>query len=136
MVIQNQALRGQVFLKYLWQHDAYKTSGGVSPTLANDIRAIALKREDIESSKALTNKDVFNWINGSVIPKWVKISSFELCLRHGWQPVDHLDVLTVLRLDIDLYRERSLSDLVEIYSVSYKITFPKPLLEKIFRNGK
>lgn len=133
MVIPNQALKGQVFLKFLWQHDLYKTDGGVSPILSKDIKNIALTHEWINVEKNVTNKDVFNWINGSVIPKWVRLSAFEIAVRLHWQPVDLIDVLSVLKLQSE-HKTTSINDVVEFYTSVHHLNFPKPILLKIVKD--
>lgn len=131
MVIEPRTIKGQVFIKFLWHHERYRTKGGVSPALAVDFKNKALQTGDIAESKVVTNKDLFNWINGSVIPKWAKLAAFELALENQWQPVDIIDVMTVLALDKDTFESTPLFELADLYRKKYKINFPMPVLTKI-----
>ncbi|CAM2943615.1 hypothetical protein VIOR103205_09030 [Vibrio ordalii] len=132
MKIKKQYLKGQVFLKYLWQHSFYKRGEtGVSPVLAKDIKAIALSQQWIEPTKNLDNAAVFHWITDSVIPKWVRLSSFCLAVRHGWQPVDYVDVMSVLYLNTETLSKNGIEKTLDMYRQSYGLAFPQAVVKRI-----
>lgn len=130
----SQSVKGQVFLKYLWQHDFYKTEGGVSPVLARDIKAIALEHNSIAENKVINNQTVFNWINGSVIPRWAKLAAFQLALRLEWRPVDMVDCLSVLMIETNRLEPSTVFTLAQEYEQRFSIHFPKPILNKIVKD--
>lgn len=124
--------KGQVFFKFLWQSEAYKTGeNGVSPTLANDVKAIAVQHDWIEHDQKVTNAKVFRWITGSVIPRWARLSGFILAVRHGWNPVDYEDVMSVICLEPNDIAAHGARTILERYHLSHGLTFPKPVVQKV-----
>lgn len=124
--------KGQVFFKYLWQHSHYRARGnGVSPNLAKDIKTLALTQNWINDSLVLDNAKVFNWINGSVIPKWARWSGFILAVKYGWKPVDVEDVMSVVCLDPRRLEQQSVTDILDTFHHQNGLTFPKPIVERV-----
>lgn len=124
MEILSQAVKGQVFIKFLWQHKDYQNGGGgVSPRLISDLSRYA-ERENITTSK------LFLWINhNSVIPRWARLASFRLALEKGWQPIDLLDVLSVIYVDPELIERKGKTATVNEYKRLYGVKFPAPLIK-------
>lgn len=135
MNIKKQYFKGQVFLKYLWQHSAYKRGDtGVSPVLSKDIKDIAVSKGFIEPNKKVDNSMVFHWIADSVIPKWVRLSAFELAIRHAWQPVDFVDVMSIIYLNTDKPTKQMAIEMLTQYKEKYALTYPNPVIKKVLDN--
>jgi hypothetical protein len=131
MLLNPKLYRGQALLKFLWQHSLYQTKNGVSPVLASDLLAIAINSGLVSDTKTLNTATIFNWINGSVIPKWARLSAFTLAMRHGWKPVDKIDVLSVLFLDTKRTNTTPLDALIAFYADEYQLCFPRAIVSKI-----
>lgn len=137
--VDRQLFKGQCFFKYLCQLRVYSSVGGVSPALAKDIKAKA-RVLDASHERTVEMKNIFNWVNGSVIPKWAQEAAFALALAHGWKPVDLIDVATVLLLEFKRIKRGEkqrplftidIHNLAVICEKRYHITFPRVLLSKI-----
>lgn len=126
MQVTTQDIKGQVFLKFLWQHNDYQNGGGeISPRLALDLANVAKRHE-----RTVSVSKVFLWINYSVIPRWARLAAFELAVKKGWQPIDLADVLSVLYLDAERIEQVGLGSISKIYRKQFGIVFPAMLLEQ------
>ncbi|MUK92559.1 hypothetical protein GNP80_08900 [Aliivibrio fischeri] len=129
-VVQTKQFKGQVFLKYLWQHSLYQLEGNqVSPQLAEDLKTTALSMDLIPHDKQIDPSDIFYWINYNVIPRWVRLSAFKLALQREWKPVDVMDVLTLLYLKNNKLTEQKILKLAKEYKTVYNVSISSVLIE-------
>ncbi|PML45614.1 hypothetical protein BCT75_04320 [Vibrio lentus] len=136
MEIKKQHFKGQVFLKYLWQHSFYRLGEtGVSPNLARDLKDIAVEQKWIDENKALDNAKIFHWITDSVIPKWGRLSAFILARKHGWVVVDYVDAMSLLHLSGET-KVDDIEEVFEKYRDDFGITIPRTIINKILNEQK
>lgn len=129
-VVQTKQFKGQVFLKYLWQHSLYQSEGNqVSPQLAEDLKNMALSLDLIDLNKEIDSSDVFYWINYNRIPRWVRLSAFKLALDKEWKPVDVIDVLTLLFLRNNKLTDQKIFKLANEYKRVYNVSISSVLLD-------
>ena len=129
--MSNQHAKGQVLFKFLWQLDSYQVQGGVSPRLAGDLKNAVVRNDATTHTKTITTKQIFNWINGSVIPAWARKAAFQLALEHGWRPVDLTDVETMVFIVSKEIKSSDLAAIVRHCESHYKVSVPKALLVKM-----